>query len=240
MPTLSQFARTAASIGDPGRAVMLWSLMDGRALTAGELATQAGVSNSTASEHLAELRETGLVRRIINGRHHYYRIASAEVASLLEQIMNVAAVSQQVGPAARGKVRCGPADPELRQLRRCYDHLAGAIAVRITDVMTKRNHLQMNDEAAILTSEGESFLTKLGLVLHSFETGQERRAAFCRPCLDWSERRYHLAGRVGASLYRTLEQAHWIRVSRTDRALRLTPHGTRELERHFGIRTQTN
>jgi DNA-binding transcriptional ArsR family regulator len=238
MATLSRFTRTAAAIGDPARAAMLWGLMDGRALSAGELAGLAGIANSTASEHLATLRDAGLVIRIVNGRHHYHRLASPEVAALLENVLSLTTAAQALVELRTTPVRCGPRDRALRRLRRCYNHLAGEIAVSMTDVMVQRGQLRLNDEAAMITPAGAAFLSKLGLAvpIESSASHVSAPGMLCRPCLDWSERRYHLSGRIGAELYHALGRDHWFRASTQDRALQVTPNGARQLEEHFGIR----
>lgn len=195
------------------------------------------MGNSTASEHLAAMRNAGLVVRIINGRHHYYRLASSEVAALLENMMGLTAATEALSFPRSRPVRCGPRDPALRRLRRCYNHLAGKIAVGMTDAMVARGQLCISDEAAVITPGGVAFLSKLGVRLPMRVTDDaQQTATLCRPCLDWSERRYHLAGRVGSELYQALESAHWFRPNKRDRALHLTPYGVSQLEQQFAIR----
>src|SRR3954471_12477924 len=195
MTTIAGLAATAALIGDPARAAMLVALMDGRALTAGELAGAAGVAPQPASGHLARLLDAGVIAGERQGRHRYYRLAAPAVAATIESLMSTAAA---LAPAAASKrIPTGPRDRALRLARTCYNHLAGAVAVRIADSMVAQRYLDRNEEGAALTESGAGFLSRLEIDLPA-----GRGRAYCRLCLDWSERRHHLAGTVGASLYR--------------------------------------
>jgi DNA-binding transcriptional ArsR family regulator len=225
MSSPAEVAGVAALIGDPARAAMLWALMDGRALTAGELASTAGVTPQTASEHLARLVEAGLIAVAPQGRRRYHRLASPAVARLIESLMAFSA------PQARTRPVVGPRQAALRRARTCYDHLAGEVAVGIADRMQARGQLELSHDGAALTADGEAFLSSLGLDL---EASRAKRV-FCRPCLDWSERRHHLAGIVGAALYRTFLARGWIRRWAEGRTVTITPPGRAAFERYFGV-----
>jgi DNA-binding transcriptional ArsR family regulator len=232
MTTIASLASVAALIGDPTRTAMLMTLIDGRALTAGELAEAAGVAAPTASGHLGRLREAGLLAMERQGRHRYYRLASAEVATMLEGMMSLAgALDGAVHPRP---VRIGPRDQALRRARLCYDHLAGEVAVAIADAMAARGQLDFAQDGGALTEGGIALLTTLGV--GSIVPPRGGRAAFCRPCLDWSERRPHIGGTVGRALYAAFERNCWLRRAATGRAVRITPLGAAELHRHFGLR----
>jgi DNA-binding transcriptional ArsR family regulator len=232
MLSTAALAETAALIGEPARAAMLTSLMDGRALTATELARAAGITAQTASGHLARLTEAGLLAMERQGRHRYHRLGSAAVAQMLESMMSVAA-------GARPKrVVTGPRQAALRQARTCFDHLAGVLAVAIADRMVERRHVELGADGGRLTDEGSAFLAGLGI---DPQPGSKRRGAiFCRPCLDWSERRPHIAGQVGAALCRACLDRDWVRRVEGSRALTISPAGRLALDQAFGIRAVQN
>jgi hypothetical protein len=213
---------------------MLVTLMDGRALTAGELAGAAGVTPPTASGHLSRMLEAGLLALERQGRHRYYRIASTSVAGLIESLMSV---TDELNAAASvcKPVRTGPRDKALRRARLCYDHLAGEVAVGIAASMVARGQLDFGHEGGVLTDEGAAFLASLGLDLHSSPSARPGRAPFCRPCMDWSERRPHIAGLVGRELCAALLRKGWLRAPIDGRAVAVTPLGQRNLERQFGL-----
>ena len=218
---------STAALGDPARLNMLAALMDGRALTAGELAGIAGVAPTTASGHLARLLEAGLLAMERQGRHRYHRLASPEVARVLEGLM---ALSAERGRTPLRAPRTGPRDAALREARTCYDHLAGRLAVGMADVMVARGHLDLSPDGGALTEAGASFLERLGVALPA-----ARGRPFCRPCLDWSERRPHLAGALGAALCRRCLELGWMRRVSDSRALSVTPAGWRGLRESFGL-----
>lgn len=221
-------APVAALIGDPARAAMLTALMDHRALTAGELAREAGVGRSTASAHLAKLCEGGLLTGIKQGRHRYFRLAGREVGDLLERLM---AVTEGLGVK---RTRPGPRDPELRRSRLCYDHLAGAHAVRMFDSLQERGAILVGDEdeALRLSEAGEAFCNAFGVELSVLRLG---RRPLLRPCLDWSERRPHLAGALGAALWRRIEELGWARRRRGARIVDWSPQGERAFRAAFPL-----
>ncbi|MDX2155653.1 MAG: winged helix-turn-helix domain-containing protein [Hyphomicrobiaceae bacterium] len=234
MATPNRLAEISALAGDPARAAMLTGLMDGRALTAGELARLAGVAPQTASGHLARLADAGLLVVESQGRHRYHRLASASVAQMLESIMQVAA---ELSPPAR-TLTVGPRDAALRAGRTCYDHLAGRLGVAITDAMTSRGHVELGADGGIVTASGRTALAKVGLDIAALAGGGGQRGrgrVLCRPCLDWSERRPHIAGALGAALCSLALDQGWIRRTRGSRAVAVTPKGASVLRDWLGV-----
>lgn len=228
MPTIApQLAEVAQLVGDPGRANILSTLMDGRALTASELAAVAGVTPQTASSHLAKLVRRELLSVQKQGSRRFYRLASPLVAQMLEGIMTVAVTGP---PRFRPPSKI---DHEMRRARTCYDHLAGELGVALTDSMIEREYLVLDADAGELTAAGSHFLTGLGLDL---QTPLRTRRAFCRPCLDWSERRPHLAGRVGAEIADLAFRRDWIRRRPRGRSVEITETGVRAFTDLFGAR----
>ena len=217
-------AAVGALISDPARAQILWALADGRGLPAGELARQAGVTPQTASSHLKLLTERGFVFVIPQGRHQYYRLANSRVARLLE---SMAAFAPEMPPAA--PTRC---EPEMRQARSCYHHLAGHLAVATTQAFVDRAWLVENELAYHLTPKGETGFTALGIDLPRLKRSGE---VLARPCLDWSERRNHLAGALGRAVFDCFFEQQWIRRVASSRVLQLTDLGRQELRQHLGI-----
>jgi len=219
-------AEIAALVGDPARANILSALLDGRALTAGELAFAAGVSAQTTSGHLAKLTEGRLLAPTKQGRHRYYRLASPLVAQMIEGIVAVAID----GPPRHRPA--GPRDAALRLARQCYDHFAGRLGVGLTDRLRDRGLIALGDDGGEVTEAGVAFLEGFGIDL---DAARRRRRAFCRACLDWSERRPHLAGTVGAALASRCVALGWIKHRRDSRALAITAAGTRGLAEVFGL-----
>ena len=218
-------SRIAALMGDPARAAMLDALMAGRALTASELAAVAGVTPQTASGHLGKLVEGGLLRRRSQGRHRYFALATGEVAMLLEQMGRIGLSSR-----AREVPRTGPRDAALRQARVCYDHLAGRRGVEMYEGLLAKGWLEERDGRPGLTAAGEGGLGALGIDMAALRA---KRAPLCRDCLDWSERRTHLAGSVGRALLSVMEAAGWARRAPQGRAVRFTPEGERRFREAF-------
>ncbi len=191
----------AALVGDPARANMLIALLSGRALTATELAQEAGVTPQTASSHLAKLETGGLIEPEKQGRHRYYRLADNDVADVLERLAGLAA------RAGHMRVRTGPKEPALRRARICYDHLAGDLGVQMLDSMTDRKLVRHRKQEISLTPEGEQFLaTPLQI---SPDMLAHPRRPICKACLDWSERRHHLVGTLGAALMKRFTELKW-------------------------------
>ena len=223
--TDSRLARIAGAIAEPARSRMLCSLMDGRARTATELATVAGVSPSTASVHLARLRDDGLLSQVAQGKHRYFRLASDDVAAALEGLMFIAGAAPS---------RFEPNTPNrLRHARTCYDHIAGALGVQLHDRLHAQGWLSGLDSGAYqLTDAGAIALQTLGLDIDAL---RQRRRRFACPCLDWSERRAHLGGALGAGWLALSLRRGWLRQGPGDRALSITPKGVRELPEVFAL-----
>ena len=225
MSEVLDMAAVAALVGDPARANILCALLDGRALTAGELGYAAHVSPQTASGHLGKLAGAQLIDMTQQGRHRYYRLAGPHVARMLESIMAVVAIA----PPRHRAVRI---EESMRTARMCYDHIAGRLGVALADALRERDHVELTNEGGAVTASGEAFLHDIGIEIASIRHGHR---TFCRPCIDWSERRPHLAGAVGAALAQRLLGLGWIRRTRDSRVLVVTPLGELDLERNFGI-----
>jgi DNA-binding transcriptional ArsR family regulator len=211
----------ASLIGNPACANMLLSLMAGPALTSSELAQAAGLTAATTSGHLAKLENYRLVVVEKQGRHRYYRLADDEVAHALEGLLPLAE------RAGHLRTRPGPRDPELRFARSCYDHLAGDLAVRMYDrFLAKRLIARSGDEVG-LTLVGRGFFTCNGVEVTELESGRRR---LCRPCLDWSERRCHLSGTLGAAIFALFLSRGWVARERGQRVVRFGRDGERKIE----------
>ncbi|MFZ5670257.1 MAG: ArsR/SmtB family transcription factor [Pseudomonadota bacterium] len=220
-------APVAALLGDPARANMLTALLAGQALTAGELAREAGVTSQTASSHLARLQAGGLVVRRRQGRHGYFALAGEDVARVLEGLMGLAE------RAGHLRARPGPREPALRRARVCYDHLAGDLGVAMLEGLTSRGFL---DGTLVPTADGEALMDALGLDLAALRAG---RRPLARACLDWSVRRSHLAGALGAALLRRLYELGWARRVDGSRVVAFTPDGERKFAEVFGLSERT-
>lgn len=219
-------ARIAALIGDPARANMLAALMDGRALTATELAAQAGITPQTASTHLARLEAGGLVRPRRQGRHKYVSLAGDEVARVLEALMGLAATAGHI------RTRPGPRDAALRRARVCYNHLAGDMGTQMFDSLAARGLIVGEDDALHLTPAGEAAMAGFGIDMAGLRAG---RAVLCRACLDWSARRSHLAGSLGRALLARMEATGWARRAPQSRAVLFTSEGARRFHAAFPL-----
>ncbi len=234
MTSTAKFAEIAALAGDPTRAVMLNTLMDGRALTAGELARVAGITAQTASGHLARLTRGGLLAVVSQGRHRYYRLATPAVAQMIEGIMQIASTP----PPPLHRLHIGPRDPKLQRARICYDHIAGELGVALADALVAAGHVELSDEAGVLTETGVRFLDRSGVDVERLRTpakGHKNGPVLCRPCLDWRERRPHLAGRVGIALCQLSLDQGWLRREANSRALLITRKGEAAFRDRFGV-----
>lgn len=216
-------ARVAALLGDPARANMLTALMGGQSLTAGELAREAGVTAQTASSHLAKLEAGALVVRRKQGRHGYFALADVDVARVVEQLMSLA---ERTG--AR-RVRTGPKDPALRRARVCYDHLAGELGVAMLDALVAQGRIAADNGELTLTPAGRAFAAGFQIEL---PTG---RRPPCKACLDWSVRRSHLAGAMGAGLLTRFYALKWARRVPDTRVVEFTPRGLQGFGETFEI-----
>lgn len=219
-PSLS---RIASLIGERGRAEILGALMGGRALTATELADVAGITRPTVSAHLGKLQAAHLIAAEKQGRHRYFRLASSEIAHLLEGMMGAA-------HAIDADRRFGPSDPELRKARICYDHLAGALGVLVYDGLSARRMLRTTTDGISLTDDGWQPFTRIGIVRARIDA---RRRPLCRACIDWSERRHHLAGALGAALLERLLELRWAGRVRDSRVIRFSAIGEKKLREIF-------
>ncbi|MFK7835224.1 MAG: ArsR/SmtB family transcription factor [Sulfitobacter sp.] len=220
-------AHIAALIGDPARANMLTALMSGKALTVSELAYEAGVTIQTASSHLTKLDQGGLLRPRKQGRHKYFSLTNDEVAHVLEGLMGLAA------GAGHLRKRTGPKDAELRRARVCYNHLAGDMGTRMFDSLTQQGHLLVKDDEIALTPSGAAFATTFGIDLAALRKG---RTPLCRECLDWSERRSHLAGSLGRAFLSRFEALSWVRRDQKTRVVAFSPKGAAAFDELFHLR----
>ncbi|MGB6984974.1 MAG: winged helix-turn-helix domain-containing protein [Candidatus Aquilonibacter sp.] len=219
-------AEVAALIGDPGRAAMLLALLDGRDLAASELASVAGMTPQAATAHFKKLVAAGLLVGRSAGRHRFFRIASAEVGHAIETLATIARPAKIV---ALGQ---SSAFERLRAARSCYDHLAGRLGVAVTDRLIERKAIALTGNDFTLAARGREVFGELGIDLDDV---QAERRRFARACMDWTERRPHLAGSLGASVLAAFMRKRWVTRSSSDRALRITPDGARELRRRFGL-----
>jgi DNA-binding transcriptional ArsR family regulator len=227
MVAAANMVEVAALVGDTARATMLAALMGGQSLTATELAFLARVSRPTASEHLAKLVEARLIAVTRRRRFNYYRIASPLVAAMLESITAVAVI--EVPPRYQPR---SMRDDALRFARTCYNHLAGQLGVAIADALVAQGYVVLSDDGGEVTPAGARFLAGFGADLSS---QQRTRRIFCRPCLDWSERRYHLAGVVGTAIWKRCHDLGWVARVPDTRALDLTGVGRAGFAETFGI-----
>jgi DNA-binding transcriptional ArsR family regulator len=219
MNTKFPLASTAALIADPARAAMLTALLDRQPKSAGELAMVAGVSAQSASMHLAQLLAGGFLRVSAEGRHRYYRMARPEIAHAIESLGAISTVQ---------KYRPAGASRELCYARTCYDHLAGELAIRLADMMERKHFLRAKNEREYeITSDGEKFLSDWQINVGEL---RKSRRNFARRCLDWTERRDHLAGAVGAAICKKMIEVRWITRDKKSRAVHVTHAGQKELE----------
>src|SRR6516162_6567905 len=221
-------AMVASLVGDPARANMLTALMTGRALTATELAHQAGITPQTASAHLGKLEIGGLIEQEKQRRHRYYRLADPDVAGVLEGLAGLAA------RAGHMRVRTGPKDPALRRARVCYDHLAGDLGVQMFDSMKRQKLVRQQKQDIELTAEGRRFMAKELQI--DEEMLRHPRRPVCKACLDWSERRHHLAGTLGAALMTRFTELKWASRDSTpgSRVINFSHLGERRFAALFG------
>jgi DNA-binding transcriptional ArsR family regulator len=209
-------ARIAALIGDPARANMLNALMSGLALTAGELAREAAITPQTASMHLSKLTQGALVLVEVQGRHRYYRLAGPDVAGALEGLMELASRTGQL------RTRPGPRDENLRFSRVCYDHLAGTLGVQLHHALIEQGLVIATSSGLGVSEKGRFRFHAEGIDVGVFE---QKTRTICRACLDWSERRHHLSGNLGAALLQLFIKRGWAKRDLKSRAILFTPKG---------------
>lgn len=219
-------ARLGALIGDPARANMLTALMSGKALTATELAGEAGVTPATASSHLGKLESAGLLLQRKQGRHRYFALADDEVGAVLEAMMGLA--------QSRGhtRTRTGPKDPALRKARICYDHMAGEMAVDLFDSLIQQGFIVAEGDQLNLTTAGMAALSDFGIADAAL---RKSRRPVCRACLDWSARRSHLAGTLGAALLQSFYDRGWAQREEGTRIIRFSAKGETAFRAHFPV-----
>jgi DNA-binding transcriptional ArsR family regulator len=217
-------ARIASLLGDTARADVLTALLTDRALTATELAFVAGVTKQTMSAHLSKLLEAALVEVHQQGRHRYFRLANEDVAGLLESLMGVAFRTGAV------RLLSSPREPALREARVCYDHLAGEFGVTAYESLLRHGAFEMSREKLQLSKSGIDWFRRFGI---DADRVAKQRRTFCRPCMDWSERRHHLAGSLGAALLSRFQELTWAKREKNSRVIRFGPRGRRAFRELF-------
>ncbi len=226
---LPNVGKVAALIGDPVRSKILFALLDGGELSASELAFRGEASPQAASAHLAKLVDGGLLCARNAGRQRLFCIASGEIAHAIEVLASIAPV------APVKSLNQHSAMQRLRRARSCYDHLAGRLGVAVTDALTERRIIAADSETFTVTRNGERFFSEIGVDL---EAARASRRHFARACMDWTERRHHVAGSLGAALLGTFIKHEWVLCNPRDRSLEITRKGNENLENAFGIRIQ--
>jgi len=220
-------AETASLFADPARVAMLVALLDGRSLPASELALRARVSAQAASMHLRKLLSGRLVTMTRFGRHHYYGLAGPDVATALEAMGTLCNAIRPIQAPADGSI------VPIRMARTCYDHLAGRVAVQIFESLQERKILTQADDNFRVTARGERWFEDLGIDLHNLRANRKR--PLVRKCLDWTERKFHIAGTTGAALLELFHQREWIMREAGSRVVTITGNGKEALKTHFGI-----
>lgn len=223
MEDLDKFSKVAALIGEPVRSKMLWSLLDGKAYTATELAVFANVSTTSASNHLSKLLEAELIKVEVQGRHRYFTFANEEIAYAVEALAHLSRVPSRVTAVK---------PTGIKYCRTCYDHLAGFVGVQLVEAMEKKGYLKKEGKQYLVTKRGWEFLVSIGI--RPTDVNNSRRP-LTRQCLDWSERRPHLAGRLGAELLAVAFQKKWFRQMRQSRELVVTAKGRQDIDQLFGV-----
>ncbi|MEH6944611.1 ArsR/SmtB family transcription factor [Bacillus sp. JJ722] len=222
-PNISFIAKL---IAEPTRAIILDCLMGGQALPASELAYMAKVSNPTISSHLSKLLEGNLLIAEQHGRHRYYRLANEDVAEVLEKLGTIAPTVQVRSLRQSAQLK------QVRYARTCYDHLAGELGVKLAEALVDKDYLTLVDGEYVVTEQGRKWFLNFGI---NIEEAKTKRRIFAKPCLDWSERRYHISGWLGSALTNRFFEQGWITKVEKNRAVHLTEKGTRALQDQFGI-----
>ncbi|WP_163836324.1 ArsR/SmtB family transcription factor [Spartinivicinus ruber] len=216
----------ASLIGDTARAKMLTALMGGKALTATELAIEADITAQTASSHLAKLVNGELVVVRKQGRHKYFQLKDAEVAGLIEKLLNISSIT------THQKVVTGPSDPALRKARVCYDHLAGELGVVLYDTLISQGHIVDNSTELVVSTQGKVFFKGLGI---DFNKLNKTKRPICKACLDWSERRSHLSGSLGQWILTDIFSKGWATKQLDSRAIRFTRNGSNSFVKQYNL-----
>jgi len=226
----NHIAQIASLMGEPARAAMLLQLMDGRMLTATELARAGNVSAQTASRHLAQMVAAGLMCVEQRGRHRYHRLASGEVARILEALMRIAG-----DPPVHRAVVVGPRDNAMRMARMCYDHIAGRLGLAIAESLLVAQAIEFDGDGGQVTGRAPQVLQQWGLTLEPEPHASRQLRPYCRPCLDWSERKAHLAGRLGAMICTHCLERGWLTRAAGGRTLVISPEGARTFRERLGL-----
>ena len=221
-----QFKKIAGLIGEPIRATIMWTLLDGKALTATELAAVAGTTPQNLSMHLAKLVQADLLSVESQGRHRYYKFSRKDVAYAIEAMANL------IPPGPAVKTPGIDSNSAIRNCRTCYDHLAGKVGVAITDSFLREQIIIESGKTFNLTTKGEIILSDLGIEIDKIKN---KRRSLLRPCLDWSERRYHIAGSLAAALLDHMLLSDWVRRQKNSRAITITSKGQSECYRYFKV-----
>jgi DNA-binding transcriptional ArsR family regulator len=222
----NQFSEIASLLGDKSRAVMLWCLLDGRAYTASELAICANISAQSASNHLAKMMNANMLAVEKQGRHRFYRYASPEVAQVIESMASLVTLRDEYKRLRK------PAQTDFTYARTCYDHLAGKFGVDLTTSLVHNNILRIDEKRYAVTPEGTVWFQSIGV---NPEHCKSQKRSFAHQCLDWSERKHHLAGFLGASLLDGLLKKDWIRRKQFSREIIITPNGKLQLSDSLGL-----
>jgi DNA-binding transcriptional ArsR family regulator len=226
---INQISRIASLVGEPSRAAMLVALMDGRSLTATELAKAGSISPQTASRHLAQMVESGLMRVEQRGRHRYHRLASGDIAKVLEGIVQIDGM-----PRVKRVAVTGPRDETMRMARMCYDHIAGRLGLAIAERLIADKAIEFDGQDGYVTAIAKEVLSRWGLSIPDMQGSSNGRPS-CRPCLDWSERKLHLAGKLGAMICSHCLDQGWLTRQGGGRALTITGIGAVALRDLLGI-----
>lgn len=219
-------AIVASLVSEPSRAAILTALLDGRFHPASELAYMAGIKPQTASFHLAKMVEAHVIVVEKQGRHRYYGIQDPEIAKIMESLLSIAP------PQKIKSFNQASQDKAIRSARTCYDHLAGALGVKVTDSLLNMNVIREDKDGFVVTESGEEFFQAFQINL---ENARKKRRFFSHKCLDWSERRHHLAGALGNALLERFIELNWVQRLPKTRAIQITDEGKQGLKETFSI-----
>ncbi|HAA13714.1 MAG TPA: transcriptional regulator [Cytophagales bacterium] len=227
MEVENEFSKIAGLIGDKTRSLMLWSLLDGKAFTATELAVASNISRQSASNHLAKLMEADLVVVEKQGRHRYFRLANEQVAQVIESMASLI-------PGQKIAIKKSAEAQKLAFARTCYDHLAGELSVALVQSLVSRGIIVAHDNAFEVTEQGDRWFHKLGI---DVEALRQKKRSFAHPCLDWTERKHHLGGALGAAILDSFLEKDWIRRKPNSREVVITSLGEMKLYEELNIGT---